>query len=275
MWLLVVSVADEASLVQRDALLRLADWKEAGDFQGAPVLRHGDLTLVTIPDVHLHHDHVDREAEAALGSRPEVVVFLSKHRSESRTPSLTVHPIGNLGVAEYGGRPGTVVPAASHAMTQALRAIRREAAGLEYTVSFEATHHGPFLEAPTFFIEAGSTEREWRDVRAAEALMRALLSVRPRPAPVAIGVGGGHYVPRISDVALAREVAFGHMVSGHALSALTDAMVDHLIARSPGASLAYFHRKAIEKPVLRDLETRLASHGLRSVHEGDLPPLGP
>jgi len=274
-WLLVASLADEASLAQRDALLRLADWKEAGGFQGTPALRHGDLTLVTIPDMHLHHDHVDREAEAALGSRPEVVVFLSKHRSESRTPSLTVHPIGNLGAAEFGGRPGTVVPAAPHAMTAALRAVRREAAGLEYTVSFEATHHGPYLETPAFFIEAGSTEREWRDVRAAEALMRALLSARPRPGPVAIGVGGGHYVPRISDVALAREVAFGHMVSGHALPTLTDAMVDQLIARSPGASLAYFHRKAIEKPLLRDLEARLASHGLRSVHEGDLPPLGP
>ena len=274
MWLLVASAPDEASLGQRDALLRLADWTEAGTFQGAPALRHGDRTLVTIPDLHLHHDHVDREVESSLGFRPEVVVFLSKHRSESRRPSLTVHPLGNLGAADFGGRPGEVVPTAPHLMTEALRSVKREASGLEYSVTFEATHHGPFLECPAFFIEAGSSEREWRDPRAAEALMRALLGLRPRSGPVSIGVGGGHYVPRISDVALARGVLFGHMVSGHALPTLSDAMIDRLIARTPGASLVYFHRKAIDRKALPELEARFAAHGLRSVHEAELPPLG-
>ncbi len=274
-WLLVASAADEASMNQRDAVLRLADWAEAGTFQGSPAFRHGEMTLVTTADMHLYHDHVDREAGDALGFHPEVVVFLSKHRSESRTPSLTVHPIGNLGPAEFGGRPSTLVPAAPHLMTEALREVKREAAGLPYSVTFESTHHGPYLETPAFYIEAGSTEREWRDPRAAEALMRALLRVRPHRGPVAIGVGGGHYVPRVSDVALATGVLFGHIVSGHALPTLTDGMIDQIIARTPGASVVYFHRKAIEKPVLRDLEARFGSRGLRAVHEADLPPYNP
>ncbi len=275
MWLLVASAADEASVAQKGALLRLADWTEAGSFQGSPALRRGDLTLVTIPDMHLGHDRVDREAADALGVRSDVVVFLSKHRSESRAPSLTVHPIGNLSHADFGGRPGTLVPAAPHVMTEALRAVKREAAGLPYSVTFEATHHGPYLETPAFYIEAGSTEREWNDPRAAEALMRALLGLHPRRGPVAVGVGGGHYVPRISDVALARGVLFGHIVSGHELPSLTDAMMDQLIARTPGASIVYFHRKAIEKAALRDLESRFASRGLRALHEADLPPIEP
>jgi D-aminoacyl-tRNA deacylase len=160
-------------------------------------------------------------------------------------------------------------------MTEVLRGIRREAAGLPYEVTFEATHHGPLLEAPAFFIEAGSTEREWGDRAAAEALMRALLSATPSSSPVAVGVGGGHYVPRLTDVALSRDVAFGHLLAGHALPFLTDAMIDQVVARTPGASLVYFHRKALETRTLRDLLARFEARGLRAVREEDLAPLPP
>jgi len=275
MRLLVASAADPASVTQREALLRLASWEEAGNFRGSRVLRHGDFVLVTIEDLHLYHDHVDREARDRFRESPEVVVFLSKHRSESATPSLTVHPIGNFGPAKYGGRAETLVPTAPAFMTEVLRTVRREADGLGYAVTFEATHHGPVLDAPSFFIEAGSTEKEWRDASAAEALMRALLSAEPRPSPVAVGVGGGHYVPRLTDVAISRDVAFGHLVAGYAIPFLSEAMIDQVIGQTPGASVVYFHRKAVEKATLRDLEARFAERGLRSVHEEDLPPRSP
>ena len=275
MRLLVASAADPASVTQRDVLLNIAAWKDAGEFAGGVAHRHGDDLLVTVPDLHLFHDHVDREVGTVLGEKPDLVVFLSKHRSESETPSLTVHPIGNVGPAAFGGRPGTLVPTAPRAMTETLHAVRREAEGLPYAVTFEATHHGPLLETPAFFIEAGSTEKEWREVRAAEALMRALLTVEPRASPIAVGVGGGHYVPRLTDVALSRDVAFGHLLAGHALPFLTDAMIEQVVALTPGASLVYFHRKAVEKPILRDLEARFMARGLRSVHEDDLAALPP
>ena len=275
MRLLVASEADPASVAQREALLRLASWEEAGDFRGSRALRYKSFALVTIDDLHLYHDHVDRDVQAVFGESPEVVVFLSKHRSESATPSLTVHPIGNFGPAEYGGQAETLVPTAPAVMTEVLRAVRREAEGLSYAVTFEATHHGPVLDAPSFFIEVGSTEKEWRDASAAEALMRALLSAEPRPSPVAVGVGGGHYVPRLTDVAISRDVAFGHLVAGYAIPFLSDAMIDQVIARTPGARFVYFHRKAVEKARLRDLEARFAERGLRSVHEEDLPSRSP
>ena len=275
MRLLVTSRQDPASVVQREALLRIPGWEEAGAFAGYPALRRGGSVLVTIPDLHLYHDHVDREAQAVLGEAPEVVVFLSKHRSESGTPSLTVHPIGNFGPADFGGRAGTLVRTAPRIMTETLRAVRREAAGLEYAVTFEATHHGPLLDAPAFFIEAGSTEREWGDAAAAGALMRALLSVDPGSSPIAVGVGGGHYVPRLTDVALSRDVAFGHLLAGYAFPFLTDAMIDRVVDGTPGATLVYFHRKAVEKAALRDLIARFEARGLKSVREEDLAPLPP
>src|SRR3989442_9241458 len=96
-------------------------------------------------------------------------------------------------------------------MPAALGCLRREAIGLSYDVTFEASHHGPFLTAPTFYIEQGSTETEWADLGASRAIARVLLAIEPLDAPIAIGLGGGHYVPRHTDLALLRRIAFGHL----------------------------------------------------------------
>jgi len=267
---LVASEVDEASVNQRAALLALGTWEDATSFEGRPAHRRGDTVLVSIAEHHLYRDHLDRDVAAAYGEPVELVVYLSKHRSESRTASLTVHPIGNPKGADFGGQPGTLVPAAPHWMTAALRRLRVEARGLPYEVTYEATHHGPFLETPTFYIEQGSTETEWADTEASAAIARTLVDLAPVDAPVAIGLGGGHYVPRHTDVAVARRVAFGHLLPTHALEALPDAVLDQAVHRTPGARLAYLHRKSLGKPETRDLETRLAARGLRVVREADL-----
>jgi len=269
MRVLVASEADEASRAQRDALLELASWSEDARFEGLPTWRRGDLWLVTIAEHHLYRDRLDETIAGHFGGPPELLVYLSKHRSESGTPSLTVHPIGNLGSADFGGLAGTLVPAAARAMTAALRALRREAAGLRYNVTFEATHHGPYLATPTFYIEQGSTEREWADREAARAIARTLLGLEPVDAPIAIGIGGGHYVPRHTDVALERRVAFGHLLPAYALPSVDEAMLAQAVDASR-ATLAYVHRKSVSKPEARRLEERLEALGVKVVREADL-----
>jgi len=269
MRVLVASEADEASRAQRDALLELASWSEDARFEGLSTWRRGDLWLVTIAEHHLYRDRLDETIAGHFGGPPELLVYLSKHRSESGTPSLTVHPIGNLGSADFGGVARTLVPAAARAMTAALRALRREAAGLRYNVTFEATHHGPYLATPTFYIEQGSTEREWADREAARAIARTLLGLEPVDAPIAIGIGGGHYVPRHTDVALERRVAFGHLLPAYALPSVDEAMLAQAVDASR-ATLAYVHRKSISKPDARRLEERLEALGVKVVREADL-----
>ena len=266
----VASEADEASRTQRAALLALAAWDEGEPFEGRPSYHRGDAALVSIEESHLSRDHLDLALRTAFPEPVELVVYLSKHRAESRTPSLTVHAVGNPKSAELGGRAGTLVPAAPRCMTAALRRLRWEARGLPYAVTFEATHHGPLLETPTFYIEQGSTEHEWTDPEAAAAIARTLLGLEPIDAPVAVGLGGGHYAPRHTDVALARRVAFGHILSRHALEGLPDEMLAQAVARTPGATLAYLHRKGLGKPESRGLEVRVRALGLRVVHEADL-----
>jgi D-aminoacyl-tRNA deacylase len=267
----VASDADEASRNQRDALLELASWAPEEPFAGAASWRLRDLVLVTIPELHLDRDHLDRDLESAFEDRAELVVYLSKHRSESRRPSLTVHPIGNTRAAGFGGQPETLVPSAPRWMTAALRGLRRESVGLAYEVTFEATHHGPFLTAPTFYIEQGSTETEWADRKASQAIARVLLRLEPVDAPVAIGVGGGHYVPRHTDLALQRRVAFGHLLAAYALKGAPTDVIDRAVDRTEDATLAYLHRKSLSKPEARMLEDRLESLGIQVVREADLP----
>lgn len=270
MRVLVASDADEASVNQREALLELPGWEPEEPFEGASAWRRGETRLVTIREHHLYRDALDADLAAHFGRPPELVVYLSMHRAKSGEPSLTVHPIGNPAAAEFGGRPGVLVPSAPRWMTAALRRLSREAAGLAYTVTFEATHHGPRLDAPTFYIEQGSTEKEWRDREASRAIARALVDLEPLDAPVAIGLGGGHYVPRHTDLARERRVAFGHLIPTYALESSDPAVLREALEKTPSARLAYVHRKSLGKPEAREWESRLEGLGLRVVREADL-----
>jgi D-aminoacyl-tRNA deacylase len=211
MKVIIISRTDIASCNIFDRLNELEKWKTKGEFLQRPVYFHDDLCIATIPDEHIFHDNADLELKTVLGNDPECIIYASRHRSESGKRSLTVHPIGNFGSADFGGRPKTLVPSSPHLMTQALRLLRKKAKDLDFSVSYEATHHGPYLQTPTFFIEIGSDENAWRDENAALAIAETLLEVRTKDYPVGIGVGGGHYVPRITDVALEREISFSDM----------------------------------------------------------------
>ncbi|MFQ5838163.1 MAG: D-aminoacyl-tRNA deacylase [Thermoplasmata archaeon] len=273
MMLIATSAADLASSNILRQILDLGGWRETGHFDDCPVYRREDKLLLTLRDMHLYRDHLDRDVAANLGVKPELIVYASRHRSESGMRSFTVHPIGNFGGAEYGGIPHRLVPTAPHWMTQALRLLKEKASGLEHTVSFEATHHGPYLGTPAFYIEVGSDEAAWREREPARAIAEVLIELRPVENPTAIGIGGGHYVPRITDVALTRRVSFGHIIPSYALEALDESLLKQAIERTPGASMAYVHRKAIKGEARRRAERMLEDRGLATVRERDLESL--
>lgn len=258
----MASEADPASRRIRHALLALAPWREEGRFASRPVLRHGDHALVTIPDEHLYRDGLDREFREATGGTADAVVYASRHRSAAGRKALTVHPIGNFGEATYGGRPGVLVPAAPAIQSALLRSLRSSSAGLRAEVTLECTHHGPWLETPTCYIEVGSDASGWEDAEAAAAVARAILGAAPRPGPVAVGFGGGHYVPRFTDRVAKGEFDLGHMASAHALEEVGIKAVDMAVAATPGATHALFHTRAAERGAHEALRARASQLGL-------------
>src|SRR5439155_1360954 len=162
---LVASEGDEAGVHQQEELLGLGSWTRDEPFGGRAAWRLRDMILVTIPELHLDRDHLDRDLEAS------------------------------------------------------------------------------------------------------RAIARVLLNLRPLNAPIAIGLGGGHYVPRHTDVALRRRIAFGHLLATYALAKASPGLLEQAVERTEGATLAYLHRKALSKPEVRDIEQPLERLGLRIVRE--------
>ncbi len=278
MRLLVCSLEDNASVNIRDRVLALGNWTKRGELDGSPVHFLRDMALVTVPRLHLWNDHIDKVAASALGISIEEVVFLSRHKAASGKRSLTVHPIGNWGRADYGGRDATVVPSAPHLMSSLLRQLKKEAAGLDFDITFEVTHHGPYLETPTLFIEIGSSEATWGDLDAAQAIARSLMNVEVSAYPVAMGIGGGHYAPRFTESSLLKKIDFGHMLPNHAFDLEDREGLADMIRRGmegSGASLAYIHRKSMKRSEATLLSELVRSLGYRTVDSSDLEDINP
>ncbi|MFQ5999696.1 MAG: D-aminoacyl-tRNA deacylase, partial [Candidatus Bathyarchaeia archaeon] len=109
---------------------------------------------------------------------PQLLIFISKHRSVSGLPTLSVHTPGNLADAEFGGIPRKVSISPAGPMKDALLEMTklREEMELNYEVSYECTHHGPSLDVPSMFVELGSSPKQWKDMKAAETVAHAAMA---------------------------------------------------------------------------------------------------
>lgn len=270
MWLIIISKNDTASLNISRNLLGLANWTKEGEFLENPVFRKDEFLMATIDDEHLHHNNVDKEFHESAGIEPEIVIFASRHRSESGLRSLTVHTPGNFSTAELGGKSEELVQSCPLHITSALRNLSLSGKELDHKISFEATHHGPYLETPAFYIEIGSDESCWVEEAAGKAIAEAILAIKPEDEPIAVGVGGGHYAPRMTDVALESKLSFGHIVPSYALENIKERMLRKAIEKTPGAEYVYFHRKAMKKPQYRELKGWFEDNGLIALSQKDI-----
>ncbi|NIA10239.1 MAG: transposase [Nitrospiraceae bacterium] len=218
-------------------LLAVNEWEKTDD----GVYISGDRLMYFIDDRHIYHDDIDREISKY--GNPETIIFASRHTSESGRKTLSVHPIGNPGEAKLGGKSREFVPSSPSLMLAALSLLRKKADGTDYDVCYEVTHHGPYLSTPAFFIETGSTEKEWNDRRACRIIAETIMEAEEKGDKVAVGVGGGHYAPRFTDIALKRGIAFGHMLPDYQMPNIDEDIVRKAIYATPGAKYAYFHGK--------------------------------
>ncbi len=255
MRVLVCNLGDSASVNIRDRLLETGDWSDVGEFRGRVVRERGDARMVEVDGPTITDEALSGDLEAA-GWPIEAVWFLSRHRAASGKPSLTVHPIGNHQAAEFGGRPETLSPSAPRDMGALLRRLRvyRDEHGLPHDVTYEATHHGPLMRQPSLFVEIGSNEQWYEDLPSGQALAAAVTDVLDGrgfvDAPVLVGAGGGHYVPRQTDLALAGEADFGHLVPAYAVDAECEApdTLARALQQTPGATEVYVHKKGFKGP---------------------------
>lgn len=253
MRILVCNRADVASVNIRDRLLELGNWEEAQrTFRGAPVWTRSECVLLEVAGPTITDEALDGDLRATNWPVLDVW-FLSKHAAKSGHPSLTVHPIGNHAQADFGGLPAHLSPAASRDMGALLRRLRHHAAaaGLPHSVTYESTHHGPAMRYPSLFVEIGSDAQWYGDPGSATVLALAIEDVLAGAGrcdgPVLVGVGGGHYVPRHTDVAAAGQADFGHFLPSHFVDEAGDAArLQRAVAATPGCEGVYIHRKGLK-----------------------------
>ena len=276
--LIIASNEDPASINIKKCLIKQSEWENINKFYGNLVYRNSknqNLIIITINDRKILHDNIDIEVQQTLGLKPKMAIFISRHTSKTKKPTLTVHPIGNFGKALFGGKDNTLIKSSPKIMTELLRILKKKADenNLYHNVCFEATHHGPYISIPSLFIEVGSTLEEWKKIIPADTVAKSLLeffdsknkSLVDNDNPVLIGIGGGHYAPRFTDVALERKVSFGHIIPTYQINSglINDKIIDNAIINTPDFNGIYFHRKALKKSQLTEFKEKFQNLGIK------------
>ncbi|KAJ8760476.1 hypothetical protein K2173_015143 [Erythroxylum novogranatense] len=238
--LLVATTSDPASINPASSLLAMPGWILDG--QSLPEMRsyrNQQVRLLQHDKSIVEEDDLDLRWEEATGEAVEEVIFFSKHTAVSNRPALTIHPIGvphlrGGDVPPQGGKPGWAAPPDPR-MGPWLRLLKTIAQSHnlvpEFEITLEATHHGPVTCKPTMFIEIGSTEEYWKRQDAAQVIAQLVWeglglgggaaignwSSENDKKKVLLGIGGGHYAPRHTDVVVKDGVWVAHLLSGYSL----------------------------------------------------------
>ena len=277
--LILASKSDVASVNLHDTLLELGSWEQTGIFDSNPIWSltkdynffcNTNTQMAMIGDLHINAENIDVRWEKETGKKINILAFLSRHKAASGTPSLTVHPIGNWGVAEYGGSDNDVSHTSPSEMSGLLFELYKTAPD-GYQICLEATHHGPYVETPTFFIEIGSSPDRWELKEPAEAIAKAILNFEPSKGPKLVGIGGGHYAPRFTEALFSHEVSFGHIVANYGLKTITPNLLKKALSVSSADGI-YLHRKGMPKSALREMILLAEKENIRIFRQSDLVP---
>ncbi len=251
---IVVSKEDVGGMNIYSRLIENFDFKETErEYRGNKFWesKKAGMELLLIDTLHIFSEHLDE-----LNS--EFIIFASRHSSKSGKPTLSVHPVGSWGKAELGGKDRELGPASAALMKNYLISLeeKKEALGLDFEVSYEATHHGPGLKTPCCFIEIGSTENEWGNEKAGLAIAETIMErTEFKECKAAIGVGGLHYNHYFTKIALSTEYGFSHMCPKYALPHFNEEMLKKAIAASMESIEAIIvEQKGLSKEKIRIME---------------------
>jgi len=238
--LLVSSNKDVASInIANQILQHYTFQKTLENFQDNPIYTTNfNQKVVTL--IRINEESINAQKLPENFTDAELIIFISRHSSQSGTPTLTVHPTGNFASADFGGLSRTVSVSPAVAMSNTLKMLtffQQKLELFDYDVTFEVTHHGPSLNVPTMFVELGSSMLQWTNSKAAYAIACSVIStianfkLKPTQKAV-IGIGGTHYNKKFTHMALNSETFFGHMIPKYAVANVDISMLKHCVERS-------------------------------------------
>ncbi|MDP3992262.1 MAG: D-aminoacyl-tRNA deacylase [Nanoarchaeota archaeon] len=193
-------------------------------FQGSSA----DFHFYLVDEEVIYTENLDMEKINSY----DFIIFASKHKSESKEKTLSVHAPGNWRLAEFGGEKNKACKSSALFMKHIFEKLNENVAQYQlddYKVTLEATHHGPLIEKPCLFIEIGSTETEWTNSRpgfiVAKTINEAINDFKENQyVETAIAIGGPHYCPSFNKIQLKSNVAISHVIPQYVFP-LTEEMV--------------------------------------------------
>ncbi|MCW4005024.1 MAG: D-aminoacyl-tRNA deacylase [Candidatus Bathyarchaeota archaeon] len=270
MILLVHSVQDVAGVNIAAQLHQLCRFEKTRQTYSENPIYHATMNKTAVTHVALSQESVCAQDLPEHFPDAELIVFMSRHSSQSQTPTLTVHVPGNFAQADFGGLPHTVSVAPAVDMQNALQALNQlhTQTPLGFKVSYEVTHHGPSLNMPALFIELGSSPAQWSNQAAANIVAKATLQTiqkhnSNRSQTAVLGIGGTHYNQKFTALSLSGEAVFGHMIPKYAIAHVDAELLRHCIERTVervgSVVLDWKGIKGVDKP---DLVVALEEVGL-------------
>ena len=222
---LICSLKDPASVNMNHGFAFFEETRER--FQGCLVYQYRlsphMLRLYTVEDELL---------SMAVFPKADLLIFLSKHRSKENTPNFTIHAPGNWGKAEFGGQEGKLCPTSAFSLKSLFIGMSKTA-GLPVTL--EPTHHGPYTEIPSIFVEIGSTEREWSNKEFGAQIAESILNTLKNPAKKykpALLLGGLHYNDAANKIQKNSGLAIGHICPKYSLPYVSKALLSQAIEKT-------------------------------------------
>lgn len=211
------------------------------------------------PNFDFHLIETDIVEDAGLDrekiEKYDFVIFASKHESEKKEKTLSIHAPGNFHTADFGGEPKMLCPSSALFQKQMFENLNKNAKEhelKEYKVTLECTHHGPLINKPCVFIEIGSTDFEWNDRRAAFVIAKTIRDTietfKENPYnEVAIGIGGPHYCPNFNKLQLNSNVALSHIIPQYAAPIKEDFILEAIQKTQEEVDFAVLDWKGLGK----------------------------
>jgi len=195
------------------------------DEAGLNISRHLPPTLqtITLQQPTIFAEHIDQTLQA------DVIIFITKHDSQSKIPSFCVHTQGNWSSNDLGGQPYSIGRCPIVLKNKLYATLSKRASHSQYDVVNEATHHGPELTTPSVFIEIGSTPTEWAMPENGKLIASVIKEVldtytgehNPQQTNCVFGIGGTHTCANWNTLAANETILLGHVCPNYKVLDLT------------------------------------------------------
>lgn len=229
---IVVSKEDLAGQTIKRVMLKSGLFSKSEElFDGNPVYIYKNFSLIEVNKLQIFADYLN-------SFNTSFFVFASRHSSSKGIASLSVHSIGNFSKAQLGGKDNTLVKSSailSRNYFLALKGFQEEFNLKNFELVPEVTHHGPFIEKPALFIEVGSSEKEWLNETAANAIAKTIVeftSFEKKNETIAIGLGGTHYAYDFAKLIERENYAFSHICPKHSLTYLNHYLLNQMLDKT-------------------------------------------